>query len=148
MFRNFGWYCLWTGLALLPAGASADQSASSGEFTAHYSAFSTDTLQPEVAKAYQIERSKKRGMLNVAVLKKVMGTTVQPVRAEVKVTATNLHDQTQTIAMRELNDHGAIYFIGEFPISNEETLRFNIEVKPEGSSESFSASFEQEFFTD
>jgi Domain of unknown function (DUF4426) len=148
MFRNFGWYCLWAGLALLPAGASADQSASSGEFTAHYSAFSTDTLQPEVAKAYQIERSKKRGMLNVAVLKKVMGTTVQPVRAEVKVTAINLHDQTQTIAMRELNDHGAIYFIGEFPISNEETLRFNIEVKPEGSSESFSASFEQEFFTD
>jgi hypothetical protein len=148
MFRNFGWYCLWAGLALLPDGATADQSASSGEFTAHYSAFSTDTLQPEVAKAYQIERSSKRGMLNVAVLKKLMGTAGQPVRAEVSVTATNLHDQTQAIPMRELNDHGAIYYIGEFAISNEETLKFNIEVKPEGSGESFTTSFAQEFFTE
>jgi hypothetical protein len=147
MFRRIGWYCLWAGLTLLPAAASADQSVSSGEFTAHYSAFSTDTLLPEVAKAYQIERSKKLGMLNIAVLKKVMGTTAQPVRAEVTVTATNLHDQSQQIAMRELNDHGAIYYIGEFPISHEETLRFKVDITPEGSSEPFTASFSQEFFT-
>lgn len=147
MFHRIGWYFLWTGLTLLPAAARADQSVSSGEFTAHYSAFSTDTLQPEVAKAYQIERSNQRGMINIAVLRKVMGTAAQPVRAEVKVTATNLHDQTQTVTMRELNDHGAIYYIGVFPISHEETLRFNVDIRPEGGSEPFTANFSEEFFT-
>ncbi len=114
----------------------------------HYSAFTTDTLQPEVAKAYQIERSDKRGMVNVSVLRKLMGTTGQPVRAAVTVTATDLHGQAQRIPVRELNDGGAIYYIGEFPVSNGDTLRFRIEVTPEGQTEGVSAQFDQEFYTD
>ncbi|MEZ5446321.1 MAG: DUF4426 domain-containing protein [Gammaproteobacteria bacterium] len=137
-------------IALLSAlvGASAEQSSSYGDYTVHYSAFTTDTLQPEVAKAYQIERSSRRGMVNVSVLRKLMGTTGQPVRAEVTVTATNLHGQAQKIPVRELNDGGAIYYIGEFPVSNEDTLKFRIDVTPEGQTESLSAQFDQEFYTD
>jgi hypothetical protein len=134
---------------LAPFGAaSAEQSSSYGEYTVHYNAFTTDTLQPEVAKAYQIDRSSKRGMVNVSVLKKLMGTTGQPVRASVKVTATNLHGQSQAIPVRELNDGGAIYYIGEFPVSNEDMLKFRIEVTPEGQTQGLSAQFDQEFFTD
>jgi len=129
-------------------GASAEQSTSYGDYTVHYSAFTTDSLQPEVAKAYRIERSNKRGMVNVSVLRKLMGTTGQPVRAEVTVTATNLHGQTQKIPVRELNDGGAIYYIGEFPVSNEDTLKFRIDVTPEGQNEGLSAQFDQEFYTD
>ncbi len=139
--------CLITLLASFGA-ASAEQSSSYGEYTVHYNAFTTDTLQPEVAKAYQINRSSKRGMVNVSVLKKLMGTTGQPVRASVKVTATNLHGQSQAIPVRELNDGGAIYYIGEFPVSNEDTLKFRIEVTPEGQTQGLSAQFDQEFFTD
>jgi hypothetical protein len=137
-------------IALLSAvvGASAEQSSSYGDYTVHYSAFTTDSLQPEVAKAYQIERSNKRGMVNVSVLRKLMGTTGQPVRAEVTVTATNLHGQAQKIPVRELNDGGAIYYIGEFPVSNEDTLKFRIDVTPEGQTEGLSAQFDQEFYTD
>lgn len=128
--------------------AHAEQSSSNGDYTVHYSAFTTDTLQPEVARVYQIERSNKRGMVNVSVLKKLMGTPGQPVRADVKVTATNLHGQAQTIPVRELNDGGAIYYIGEFPVSNQDTLMFRIEATPEGQTEGIRAQFDQEFFTD
>jgi hypothetical protein len=147
MPRRFRVACLMALLSTFGA-AFAEQSSSYGEYTVHYNAFTTDTLQPEVAKAYQIERSSKRGMVNVSVLKKLMGTTGQPVRASVKVTATNLHGQSQAIPVRELNDGGAIYYIGEFPVSNEDTLKFRIEATPEGQSEGLSAQFDQEFFTD
>ena len=87
-------------------------------------------------------------MINIAVLKKVMGTTGQPVHARVDAKVTNLHGQVSPITMRELNEQGAVYYIGEFAIANEESLRFEIEVTPEGQAESIRAAFDQVFFVD
>ena len=69
---------------------SAEQSKTFGEYTIHYVAFTTDLLSPEVARLYKIRRSKNRAILNISVLKKVMETTGQPVKAQVEATATNL----------------------------------------------------------
>lgn len=126
----------------------AEQSQSFGEYTVHYNTINTSMLDPEVARGYGITRSKNRALLNVSVLKNVMGTSVHPVKAKVSATATNLSAQLRDIKIRELEDGGAIYYIGEFPISNEETLSFNIRVQPEGQGESQSISFQQQFFTD
>ena len=78
-------------LLLLTAGltVSAEQSKTFGDYTIHYVAFTTDMLSPEVARLYKIRRSKNRAILNISVLKKVMGTTGQPVKAQVEATATN-----------------------------------------------------------
>lgn len=135
-------------LAVLPAPAAAEQSVTFGDYTIHYSAFNTELLQPEIAKAYQITRSRGRALLNVSVLKKLMGTTGKPVRATVKATASNLSAQLRTIEMRELNDNGAVYYVGEFPVSNEETLKFRLDVTPEGGSEAYIATFDQQFFAE
>lgn len=134
-------------MLLTALNVAAEQSVTSGDYTLHYSAFTTDTLQPEIAKAYQIKRSNKTGLVNITVLKKVMGTTGQPVRAAVTATATNLHDQVQDLSLRELVDHGAIYYLADFPVSNEETLKFHVEARPEGAAETISADFDQEFYT-
>ena len=48
-----------------PAGAT---STDIGDHVVHFSAQSTDQLPPEVARAYNIVRSKNRAMLNVSVL--------------------------------------------------------------------------------
>ena len=141
--------CIWGFLLLLlPALVLAEQSESFGDYTAHYSAFTTDLLTPEVAKSYRIARSKNRAMLNVSVLKKVMGTTAQPVKASVKVTAANLNSQLRELQMREINEQGAIYYIAETPVSNGETLKFTITVEPEGETAGHTFSFQQQFFTD
>ncbi len=134
-------------LSLSCAASWAEQSSSFGDYTVHYSAFTTDILTPEVAKAYGIQRSKSRALLNVSVLKKVMGTTGQPVRAKVEATATNLSAQLRQLSVRELNDSGAIYYIAETAVADGETLKFSITVTPADSAASTTVTFDQQFFT-
>ena len=139
---------LITCLAALSVPANAEQSQTFGDYTVHYSAFTTDILTKEIAKSYRIPRSKNRALLNVSVLKKVMETTAMPVRAEITATATNLSAQLRKLKMRELNEHGAIYYIAETAVDHKETLKYELTITPEGASKAFSVSFQQQFFTD
>ncbi|MCC7413449.1 MAG: DUF4426 domain-containing protein [Gammaproteobacteria bacterium] len=133
---------------LLAAPVPAEQSVTVGEHTIHYNALPTDMLNPAVAKSYGIKRSHSRALLNVSVLKKTSGLTGQPVRAKVRASATNLNAQLRSIDMREITEQGAIYYIGEVPVSDGETLKFKLEVTPEGMNEPAEISFDQEFFTE
>ena len=137
-------------LLLLTAGltVSAEQSKTFGDYTIHYVAFTTDMLSPEVARLYKIRRSKNRAILNISVLKKVMGTTGQPVKAQVEATATNLTRQLKHLNTRELSGNGSIYYIAETAVNNEETLNFDLSITPEGESVALSFSFQQQFFTE
>jgi hypothetical protein len=140
--------CL-TGLfaVLLSISANAENSQDFGEYVVHFNALATDLLPPKVAKEYGITRSQNRAMLNVAVLKKVLGTTGQPVEANVKASAANLTGQIKTFKMREIREGTAIYYIGEIGVSNEETLDFNVKVQPVSSENEFMVRFRQDFFT-
>ena len=137
-------------ILLLAAGlaANAEQSRSFGDYTIHYAAFTTDMLSPEVARLYKIRRSKNRAIINISVLKKVMGTTGQPVKAQVEAAATNLSRQMKSMKTRELSSNGAIYYIAETGVNNEETLNFELSIVPEGETVALSFSFQQQFFTD
>ena len=136
-------------LALLffSAVVNADQSKDFGDYTIHYSAFTTDVLSPDVARGYNITRSKNRALLNISVLKKVMDSSIKPVKAEVVASATNLSAQLKSIGVRELNDQGAIYYIAEIPVSHRETLKFSLAITPEGEQNTYRFSFDQQFFT-
>jgi hypothetical protein len=128
--------------------AAAEQSDSFGDYTVHYNAFTTDILDPTIARTYGIVRSSNRALLNIAVLRKVLGTTGQPVKAKIKVTAVNLNQQVRELALRELSDAGATYYIAEIPVSNQETLTFTITVTPEGETQAHTTTYQQQFFTE
>ena len=68
-------------LALLGFGANAtaENSRVFGDYVVHYNAFRSDTLSPEIAKAYELTRRNNRIIVNITVLQKVMGTTGKPV---------------------------------------------------------------------
>ncbi|MDH5617593.1 MAG: DUF4426 domain-containing protein [Gammaproteobacteria bacterium] len=128
-----------------PAGAT---SADIGDFIVHFSAQSTDQLPPEVARAYNIVRSKNRAMLNVSIIRKADNS---PVAGEVTVQTVNLTGQLKSVTMRKIEEPGdtvAIYYIGETPVANRETLVFDITVWPEGAARSSDVRFKREFFTD
>ncbi len=125
-----------------PAGAS---SADIGDHIVHFSAQSTDQLLPEVARAYSIVRSKNRAMLNVSVLLEADNTSVT---AEVTVKTVNLTGQLKNITMRQINEQDAIYYIGEVPVANRETLIFDISVIPEGAESASDVRFTRQFFAD
>ena len=48
----------------------------------------------------------------------------------------------------EIRDGEAIYYIGDFRITNQETLNFDIEVTPEGESAPYKAQLSQQFYID
>jgi len=125
-----------------PAGAT---NADIGDHIVHFSAQSTDQLPPEVARAYNIVRSKNRAMLNVSVLREADNT---PVAATVTVKTVNLTGQLKNITMRQINEQDAIYYIGETPVANRETLIFDISVQPEGVDTATDVRFKRQFFTD
>ena len=125
-----------------PAGAS---SADIGDYTVHFSALSTDQLPPDIARAYNILRSKNRAMLNVSVIRKSDET---PVAAKVAVKTVNLTGQLKNVTMRRIDEQEAIYYIGETAVANRETLVFDITVTPEGASRSSEVRFKRQFYTD
>jgi hypothetical protein len=128
-----------------PAGAT---SADIGDFVVHFSAQSTDQLPPEVALAYNIVRSKNRAMLNVSIIRKSDSASVA---GEVSVKTVNLTGQLKSVTMRKIEEPGdvaAIYYIGETPVANRETLVFDIRVTPDGAGNASDVRFKREFYTD
>ena len=125
-----------------PAGAT---SAEIGDFVVHFSAQSTDQLPPDVARTYNIVRSKNRAMLTVSVLQAVDN---QPVTAVVTVKTVNLTGQLKNVTMRQETEGKAIYYIGEVTIANRETLIFDIGVTPDGADKASEVRFKRQFFTD
>lgn len=119
-----------------------------GDYVVHFNALATSMLPPEVARAYGIQRSSNRAMLNVTVIRKVPGSTGRPTQAVVGVDASNLTGQLKDVEVREVREGEAIYYIGELPVANRETLIFDISVRPEGSTDSFRVRFRQQFYTD
>lgn len=130
-------------LLLAGSPALAERSQSFGDVVVHYNAITTDTLTPEVARAYAITRSKYRGLLTVSVLKPDKLGMSQPVAAGVKAYAVNLSEQLRNIPMREIREGTAIYYIGEFSVAPQEVLRFTVDVTAEGQKEANKLEFQQ-----
>ena len=124
-----------------PAGAT---SVDIGAHIVHFSAQSTDQLPPEVARAYDFVRSKNRAMLTVSVLEE--GTN-KPTKAEVTVKTVNLTGQLKNVTMRTIEEGDSIYYIGETPVANRETLIFDISITPEGVDKAADVRFKRQFFT-
>lgn len=135
-------------LLAMPLMAQAEQSKKFGDYTVHYSAFTTDNLTPSVARAYNIPRSKNRALLNISVLKKTADGPSKPSRARIKGTTTNLSQQLRELSLREISEKGAIYYIAETPVDNAETLKYNLEITPEGETITYKFSFQEQFYTE
>jgi hypothetical protein len=140
---------LLLGTLFFPLTGTAQQSQDFGEYVVHYNTLNTNLIPPQVAQGYGIQRSSSRALLNVTVLKKVMDTPGTPVNAQVTANGTNLTGQRRDIEIRKIEDpEGAIYYIGELPVHNLETYRFNVQVSVEGEEDPLVVKFKQQFFTE
>ncbi len=117
-----------------------------GDYEVHFNAVRTDQLTPEIARAYGIQRSKNRVMLNVTILKKeAPNAPRKPVEGEVAVDAYNLNGQLKNLQMRRVSEGDAIYYIGEVTISGTEILVFDITVTPSGETTPIQVKLKREF---
>jgi hypothetical protein len=131
-----------------PARPSESTQTDFGDLELHYNAVRTDQITPEVARAYGIERSPNRVLLNVAMLQKTPGNPAVPVDGTVTVDTHNLNGQLKSVTMRRVQEGPAIYFIGEVGISGDEILVFDIDVEPTTGGGRRSVQFKREFFGD
>jgi len=129
----------------MPLNAQAEQPRNFGDYTIHYTAFTTDNLTPSAARAYNITRSKKRALLNVSILKKTANGSSRPTRASIKGTTTSLSQQLKELSLREISEKGTIYYIAETPVVDAETLKYSLEITPEGETTAYRLSFQEQF---
>jgi|AACY02.16.fsa_nt_gi hypothetical protein len=129
----------------LPFAAMSENMTEFDGYAVHHNAFTSDILTPQVAKAYAIQRSKNRGVLTISVIDTAQQQSIQ---ADVIVTAVNLSGQTKTIVMRQIQEDEAIYYLGDFRVSDEETLDFSIKVTPPDARNPLTMQLSQQFFAE
>jgi hypothetical protein len=124
--------------------ASSNNSVSVEGYTVFFNAYNSSLLQPEVAKAYGLVRSKNRGVLSI-VVRKQDGKHSQ---ADVSASARNLSNQLRNLTIKETKDGDALYYIGDFRFTDQETLSFDVTVTPRGLGKPIEVRFKQQFFAD
>ncbi|OXS16495.1 hypothetical protein CGX12_03720 [Zobellella denitrificans] len=129
-------------LTLLFASQVTGAETRVGKWTVHYSAFASTFLTPEVARSYNIERSRFNGLVNIAV------TDANGVTQQV-----NLSGEGKTLlgTVRRLNfqtvrEGDSIYYIAEYPYRNEDNVLFTIDIQ--GPQQGGQFSFRHTFYTD
>ncbi len=110
-----------------------------GDIAVHYNTFNSTYLQPDIAKVTKLLRSKQTGVINIAVLK---GN--KPVIAQVSGTIKDLTSASLPLTFRQITEQGAVYYIAQYPVPQQETRTFEITVTTGGQPHKFS--FNQELF--
>jgi len=134
--------------ALFSANVIAEQKIEDDNYIVHYSAINTTMLTPEVAKASGITRSRKRGMLNIAVQKKQKSGKIEGVLAQLNGNVSNLIGQQRTLEFNVITEGAAIYYLAEFFLDNGERLSFTVNVQPTPQYRGLKVSFDQTFYID
>ncbi|MCU1752601.1 DUF4426 domain-containing protein [Pseudomonas sp. 6D_7.1_Bac1] len=95
-----------------------------GDVTVHYNTFNSTYLQPDIAKAAALIRSKNQGVINVSVIK-----AGQPLIANVTGTVKDLTSQSVPLKFKQITETGAVYYIAQFPVDQQEVRTFEINVQ-------------------
>jgi len=119
-----------------------------GDYVLYFNALTTDQLEPEVARAYDIVRSKRRAMVSISIIKKDPDTVGGSVAGSIDVKAANLTGQQKNLSIRKIQDGDAIYYIGDVAVANAEKLVFDISVTPANETKEMSVRFSHQFFAD
>lgn len=135
-------------LLLTSQSVNAEQKESFGDYEVHYSAFASTFLSPDVAKQYDIVRSRALGIINISVLKKSESGIFEPVAAHVEGVMTNDIQQKKHLGFRRIKEGKAIYFISEIQYMEGEVLAFNISATPEGQQQPLKLRFSQTFYNE
>ncbi|MGQ7272700.1 DUF4426 domain-containing protein [Marinobacter sp. V034] len=119
-------------LILLSSLSQAGQFEDFGDYQVHYSIFPSSFLTPDIAKQYELVRSKSVGIVNVSILHKADDGTFKPVNGQVEGKVINDIQQNRFLAFRRIDEGDAVYFIAQFQYINGELLTFELKANAPG----------------
>jgi len=141
-------------LISLPAFAQINQtkeiqtSQKFGAYTIHYNVFNSKDIPPEVASIYKLTRSRDIALVNISLTKTENDKTTLGIPAKVSVKAVNLMQQSKPLEFTEIKEPDSTYYIASFRHTNEEDIRFEVSVIPEGESKPLTLNFTRKLFTE
>lgn len=100
-------------------------SVDSGDYQVHYSVFPSTFLQPKIAAAYHLKRSKYETLLNISITSR---GEFGGLPAQVSGQVTNLMQQQKTLSFIEVKEKNTAYYLAPVRISGEEIVHFVINV--------------------
>jgi hypothetical protein len=110
--------------AMAAEAIKGDRQEQFGDVTVHYNTFNSTFLTPDIAKAAELNRSKNQGVINISVLK-----DGKPQMAQVTGTVKDLTSQSVNLSFKQITEQGAIYYIAQYPVPQQETRTFDIKVQ-------------------
>ncbi len=127
-----------------PAQATQEAIVRLGSVVVRANAIPADALGEAVARQYGIARDPGTVMLLVGV-RRDHGGEETALPARVAATATDLLGKRQAIAMREVRSGGFVDYVGIARVIAPDTLRFDVDVAPEGGTP-VNLQFNRDFF--
>ena len=116
-----------------------------GTMQVHYMAINATFLTPKIAKAYNIERSRFNGLLNISVLDNTKDSTPAK-KVIIQGKARNDLGQIKTLEFDEVKEGEAIYYLAQVKYNHEETFYFDITIND--GKETQQLKFKQKFYVD
>ena len=130
--------CICVGLS---SQANAEQMQQLGNWDVHYMLMPTTMLDTDVAKQYQLQRSRNYQLLNISVLDH---GSQKAQAVEISGEAVNLAGQQQTLTFREISEGDARYYITGVEARSEQKMRITVRVR-QGNTEQV-LKFEQDVY--
>lgn len=125
--------------------SAAENMKKLGDMNVHYMAIGATFLTPEVANAYNIERSRFNGLVNIAVMDNTVANKPAKTVA-ITGTAKNLAGQKKSLEFTEVKEGDAIYYLAQVSYRNDETIVFNLSITDGKETQTFK--FSQKFYVD
>ena len=125
--------------------AHAENMKKMDDINVHYMAINSTFLTPEIAKAYGLERSRYKGLINISVLDNSQkGNPAKSVILTGK--ARNDVGQIKSLEFTEVKEGDAVYYLAQVNYANEETIYFDINISDKGKQHNLK--FSQKFYVD
>jgi hypothetical protein len=125
--------------------SSAENMKKMDGLNVHYIALGSAFLTPEIAKAYGIERSRYKGLVNISVLDNTQaGNPSKTVFINGK--ARNDVGQIKSLEFTEVKEGEAVYYLAQVSYTNKETIYFDINITDKGKQHNLK--FSQKFYVD
>ena len=115
----------------------------SNTYKINYSVFNSLFVPEDIARIHQLPRAKNRALVNISVHDRDTNASLP---AQVRGSAKNLMQQLRQLEFQEMKEQDYQYYLANVRHTNEETMHFDIEVKPMGSDKWIPIKFPQKLY--
>lgn len=140
LFRTF----LFAGVLLLTAGVYAVETHQDFDnYRVQFSVVNSTFIPPEVAQAHDLTRARDQALINLSITHTGGDEPRYGVPAQVSGQATNLMQQSRKLDFIEVREAEVVYYLAPLRHTNEEVMRFHLQVQPEGETQPLEMRFER-----